>query len=158
MMNRQAAARCRLRQEEKTNGLQEHARELVTTQTYLKDSAALPKATLLDLKSDCLKHAECDCNNIRQYLVQSVDRIVSYVSPQDSGNQTSASVSVQMGLPTPCLSKPCGEAGQRQGDGWVGARLYCDGDGICALNRERPPFFWGHIHDQRRRTVGFRPS
>lgn len=91
MKNRQAAARCRRRQKGHTEELSEHARGLAATNTYLKDSAALLKATLLDLKSECLKHTECDCHNIRRYLVLDVDRIVAHGnqhSPQSSNSET----------------------------------------------------------------------
>ncbi|KAF2104254.1 hypothetical protein NA57DRAFT_70470 [Rhizodiscina lignyota] len=73
--NRQAAARCRQKQKEKTDELQAHARQLAAENAMLKESATTLKSQLLDLKTEGLKHTDCDCDGIRRFLIQGLDTL-----------------------------------------------------------------------------------
>jgi hypothetical protein len=70
--NRQAADRCRQKKRIWTKGLEERMHELATERQLLATDVAILKNELLILKSKCLEHWNCHCEQIRDYLKQMV--------------------------------------------------------------------------------------
>lgn len=80
--NRVAASKCRQKKKHWTNGLEAHARELAAANAQLNAHALSLKEEVLYLKSECLKHTDCDCSRIREYL----DRSIAGMNPSNSLN------------------------------------------------------------------------
>lgn len=66
--NRIAASKCRQKKKEYITGLEDRARELTSTRTHLQAYVAALKEEILVLKSEMLKHTDCECVTIRDYL------------------------------------------------------------------------------------------
>ncbi|KAK3064827.1 hypothetical protein LTS18_003584 [Coniosporium uncinatum] len=70
--NRLAATKCRQKKKAWTNGLEDRARNLTAERTYLKAMECQLRQEILELKSRCLEHADCNCQAIRNYLNSTV--------------------------------------------------------------------------------------
>lgn len=70
--NRVAASKCRQKKKEWTTNLESRARELTTERAHLTAYVASLKDELLFLKGECLKHTNCGCARIREYLSHTV--------------------------------------------------------------------------------------
>ncbi|KAI9667552.1 MAG: hypothetical protein M1821_000368 [Bathelium mastoideum] len=66
--NRVAASKCRQRKKEWMGGLEARARELQTQRTHLSAYVASLRDELLYLRDEMLKHNNCGCTKIREYL------------------------------------------------------------------------------------------
>lgn len=73
--NRVAASKCRQKKKEWTNNLEARARKLQNENGQLTLMVGSLKDEVLFLKSEMLKHSDCDCDRIRQYLNQEADMI-----------------------------------------------------------------------------------
>lgn len=78
--NRVAASKCRQKKKQWTNGLEGHARELAAANANLHACAMSLKEEVLYLKSECLKHTDCGCSRIREYL----DRSIAGMAPSNT--------------------------------------------------------------------------
>jgi len=70
--NRLAATKCRQKKKAWTNDLEDRARTLTAERTYLKAVECSLRQEILDLKSRCLQHVDCNCQAIRAYLSSTV--------------------------------------------------------------------------------------
>lgn len=70
--NRVAASKCRMKKKEWTSDLESQARDLAAANAQLHAHALSLKEEVLFLKSECLKHTDCGCDRIRQYLDRSI--------------------------------------------------------------------------------------
>ena len=70
--NRIAASKCRQKKKEWTSNLETRARELTAERAHLTAYVASLKEELLYLKGECLKHTDCNCTRIREYLAHTV--------------------------------------------------------------------------------------
>ncbi|MBE7181110.1 MAG: bZIP transcription factor [Terriglobus roseus] len=70
--NRVAASKCRMKKKEWTSDLESQARDLAAANAQLNACALALKEEVLFLKSECLKHTDCGCDRIRQYLDRSI--------------------------------------------------------------------------------------
>jgi len=70
--NRVAASKCRQKKKAWTNNLEERARELTSQRQMLTAHVAMLRNELLELKCKCLEHTSCDCEQIREYLKNTV--------------------------------------------------------------------------------------
>jgi hypothetical protein len=70
--NREAASKCRQKQKEWVQELEQKARDLCSQKDKLTTYVAVLKNELLMLKCKCLEHAECDCHGIRDFLKKTV--------------------------------------------------------------------------------------
>jgi hypothetical protein len=70
--NRVAASKCRQKKKAWTNDLEERARELTSQRHMLTTHVAMLRNELLELKCKCLEHTSCDCEQIREYLKNTV--------------------------------------------------------------------------------------
>lgn len=66
--NRVAASKCRQKKKEYINGLEERARELTSTRNHLMAYVASLKDEIIALKTEMLKHSNCNCVAIQEYL------------------------------------------------------------------------------------------
>lgn len=66
--NRVAASKCRQKKKEYINGLEERARELTSTRNHLMAYVASLKDEIIALKTEMLKHSDCNCVAIQEYL------------------------------------------------------------------------------------------
>ena len=66
--NRVAASKCRQRKKEWMGGLENRARELQNQRTHLSAYVASLREEVLYLKDEMLKHNQCGCTKIREYL------------------------------------------------------------------------------------------
>ncbi|KAF2838130.1 hypothetical protein M501DRAFT_1004979 [Patellaria atrata CBS 101060] len=66
--NRLAASKCRQKKKEWTQDLEKKARELAAERAYLMAQVSELKNNILFLKDECLKHSNCGCTRIRDYL------------------------------------------------------------------------------------------
>ncbi|KAF2104797.1 hypothetical protein NA57DRAFT_71003 [Rhizodiscina lignyota] len=73
--NRVAASKCRQKKKEWTSGLESHARDLATQNATLHAYALQLRNEVLLLKGECLRHTDCDCTRIREYLDRSISRM-----------------------------------------------------------------------------------
>lgn len=70
--NRTAACLSRQKKKEWTNSLEMRVKELTVERTHLSANVASLKEELLNLKSECLKHADCSCKRMRDYLIHTI--------------------------------------------------------------------------------------
>jgi hypothetical protein len=70
--NRVAASKCRQKKKVWTNSLEERARELTSQRQMLAAHVAMLRNELLELKCKCLEHTSCECEQIREYLKNTV--------------------------------------------------------------------------------------
>jgi hypothetical protein len=70
--NRVAASKCRQKKKAWTNNLEERARELTSQRQMLSAHVAMLRNELLELKCKCLEHTSCECEQIRDYLKNTV--------------------------------------------------------------------------------------
>lgn len=70
--NRVAASKCRMKKKEWTTDLEARARELQNENTRLHSFALQLRDEVLTLKGECLKHTDCNCARIRDYLDRSI--------------------------------------------------------------------------------------
>jgi hypothetical protein len=70
--NRVAASKCRQKKKTWTNNLEERARELTAQRQMLATHVAMLRNELLELKCKCLEHTSCNCEQIRDYLKNTV--------------------------------------------------------------------------------------
>ena len=66
--NRVAASKCRQKKKEYINGLEERARDLTSKRNHLMAYVASLKDEILALKTEMLKHSDCNCVAIQEYL------------------------------------------------------------------------------------------
>ncbi len=80
--NRVAASKCRQKKKEWTNNLEQRARELQQNKTQLALMVGSLKEEMLFLKGEVLKHNNCNCTTMRDYLnreVQSISQQMPHV-------------------------------------------------------------------------------
>jgi hypothetical protein len=70
--NRVAASKCRQKKKAWTNNLEQRARELASERQMLTAHVAMLRNELLELKCRCLEHTSCNCEQIREYLKNTV--------------------------------------------------------------------------------------
>ncbi|MCJ1474852.1 hypothetical protein MMC13_003512 [Lambiella insularis] len=75
--NRVAASKCRQKKKEWTSNLEARARELQNSKNRLAIMVTSLKDEVLWLKGEMLKHTECGCAQIRDYLAQQADSITN---------------------------------------------------------------------------------
>ncbi|KAI9760909.1 MAG: hypothetical protein M4579_001410 [Chaenotheca gracillima] len=75
--NRVAASKCRMKKKEWTGNLEGRARELQHEKAQLSMMVGSLRDEVLFLKGELLKHTNCGCDRIRQYLDQEVTNLAS---------------------------------------------------------------------------------
>jgi hypothetical protein len=70
--NRLAASKCRQKKKTWTNNLEQRARELASERQMLATHVAVLRNELLELKCKCLEHTSCECEQIREYLKNTI--------------------------------------------------------------------------------------
>lgn len=94
--NRVAASKCRQKKKEWTTNIEVQARELQTDKNQLSLIVASLKEEVLWLKGELLKHTDCGCERIRQYLDQEAANLSSPKSvPHHHRLANSSTTSVQ---------------------------------------------------------------
>jgi hypothetical protein len=73
--NRVAASKCRQKKKEWTNNLEQRARELQANKAQLAMLVGSLQEEMLFLKGEVLRHNNCDCKSMRDYLKQQVQSI-----------------------------------------------------------------------------------
>jgi hypothetical protein len=73
--NRVAASKCRQKKKEWTNNLEARARELQSQKSQLVLMVNSLRDETLFLKGEMLKHVNCDCANIREFLANQAQHI-----------------------------------------------------------------------------------
>lgn len=73
--NRVAASKCRMKKKEWTNNLEQRARELQSNKAQLAMMVGALKEEMLYLKGEVLKHNNCNCTAMREYLNREVQSI-----------------------------------------------------------------------------------
>ena len=66
--NRVAASKCRQKKKEYISNLEERARELTSSRNHLMAYVASLKNEIIALKTEMLKHSDCNCVAIQEYL------------------------------------------------------------------------------------------
>lgn len=101
--NRVAASKCRQKKKEWTNNLEHKARELQNNKTQLAMMVGSLREEMLYLKGEVLRHNNCNCATMRDYLnreVQSISQQIphthglSQVGPAFSGSPVLESMEV----------------------------------------------------------------
>ncbi|GAP83373.1 hypothetical protein SAMD00023353_0202770 [Rosellinia necatrix] len=72
--NRAAARKCRQKAKRNTAGLQRHERELSHQNAALRGQVGSLRREVLDLKTEILRHAECNSCVIQTYIVNAANR------------------------------------------------------------------------------------
>lgn len=75
--NRVAASKCRQKKKEWTNNIEARARDLQNEKNQLAIIVGSLKEEVLWLKGELLKHTDCGCDRIRQYLDQEAANLTS---------------------------------------------------------------------------------
>jgi len=70
--NRAAASKSRRKRKDMEDILEARARELSESNSRLSASLLLLRGEVLELKSECLKHTNCNCQAIRNYMTRDV--------------------------------------------------------------------------------------
>ncbi|KAF1990017.1 hypothetical protein K402DRAFT_418115 [Aulographum hederae CBS 113979] len=73
--NRVAASKCRDKKKRYTSDLENQQRHLVAEKNALKSAEAALKEELLQLKTACLAHTDCNCVQIRDYMTSSLKHV-----------------------------------------------------------------------------------
>ena len=73
--NRVAASKCRQKKKEWTNNLEQRARDLQQNKTHLSLLVNSLRDEVLYLKGEVLKHDNCNCTALRNYMSRSVSQI-----------------------------------------------------------------------------------
>jgi hypothetical protein len=73
--NRAAASKCREKKKLWTHDLEEQARELTSQRHMVTQHVAILQNELLELKCKCLEHIHCECEQIRDYLQNTVAQL-----------------------------------------------------------------------------------
>lgn len=68
--NRVAASKCRQKKKEWTSNLEQRARELQASKNSLALLVSSLREELLYLKGEALRHTNCGCTNVREYLAR----------------------------------------------------------------------------------------
>lgn len=71
-----AASKCRQKKKAWMQQLEESARTAQTNSRVLHQTVGLLKNELLILKGELLRHHDCDCSNIKAYLMREADKVV----------------------------------------------------------------------------------
>jgi hypothetical protein len=95
--NRVAASKCRQKKKEWTGNLEGRARELQQDKAQLSVMVSSLKDEMIFLKGELLKHTDCDCAKIRQYLNREATNFASK-SPQKYQEPISAASPVGSGV------------------------------------------------------------
>ncbi|ORY66393.1 uncharacterized protein BCR38DRAFT_340104, partial [Pseudomassariella vexata] len=66
--NRLAASRCREKSKKHIDDLREWERELTAQRSSLAAHAAILREEVLQLKNEIIRHGDCDCDFIQNYL------------------------------------------------------------------------------------------
>lgn len=74
--NRISAGRCRVKHRASVTRLKDKDREMMKEREELEEEVGLLKFEVFSLKEELLKHADCDCAVIREYLALEAQRIV----------------------------------------------------------------------------------
>ena len=74
--NRVAASKCRQKKKEWTESLEDDERQQKALNSYLTRYVTQLKEELLFLKSECLKHSDCDCVAIREHMRNTIPFMV----------------------------------------------------------------------------------
>lgn len=89
--NRLAASKCRQKKKEWTSNLETRARQLQNDKNQLALIVGFLKDEVLSLKGELLKHTDCNCDRIRQYLNQEVTNLAAQGPYGRSPNVTTTS-------------------------------------------------------------------
>ncbi|KAJ9637704.1 hypothetical protein H2201_004140 [Coniosporium apollinis] len=73
--NRVAASKCRQKKKEWTSNLEQQARELTAQRAHLQAYVTSLRDEVLYLKDQMLRHSDCNCVKMREYLSQSVSNM-----------------------------------------------------------------------------------
>ncbi|KAI9779704.1 MAG: hypothetical protein M1839_007202 [Geoglossum umbratile] len=73
--NRLAASKCRQKKKEWTKGLEERARSLQNEKLQLQLMVGSLKSEMIYVREELLKHGNCDCRRIRDYLNNEVNAL-----------------------------------------------------------------------------------
>lgn len=73
--NRVAASKCRQKKKNWTTNLEQRARDLTNERQILATHVAMLRNELLELKCKCLEHTDCECEQIRQYLKNTISAL-----------------------------------------------------------------------------------
>ncbi|EON69731.1 hypothetical protein W97_08993 [Coniosporium apollinis CBS 100218] len=73
--NRVAASKCRQKKKEWTSNLEQQARELTAQRAHLQAYVASLRDEVLYLKDQMLRHSDCNCVKMREYLSHSVSNM-----------------------------------------------------------------------------------
>ena len=79
--NRVAASKCRQKKKEWTNNLEQRARDLQQDKTHLTLLVNSLRDEVLYLKGEVLKHDNCNCTALRNYMSRSVSQISGEAAP-----------------------------------------------------------------------------
>ncbi|KAI9792660.1 MAG: hypothetical protein M1835_007721 [Candelina submexicana] len=124
--NRVAASKCRQKKKEWTSNLEAKARDLQNSKTQLAIMVSSLKEEMLFLKGELLKHSNCNCTRIRDYLDHEVTNLAhastqhpqlnSPTSSRCSG-QDSEILRTSDDLEHTSLESPASESSTRHGSG-----------------------------------------
>lgn len=88
--NRVAAHKCRQRKKEYIGGLETRAREYSAKNKALKDSVAILREEVLQLKNEVLRHAGCNFWAVDEYLARCAGDLLGVENPSLAGSRTSS--------------------------------------------------------------------
>ncbi|KAF4333299.1 transcription factor atf1 [Fusarium beomiforme] len=88
--NRRAAAKCRARKQDQHDALSAQVEELRNRNKELSDCCNELRETVIQLKTEVLRHGDCNCTLIQLYIeseaVKYIDKLISSQSPCNSLN------------------------------------------------------------------------
>ena len=121
--NRVAASKCRQKKKEWTESLEDDERQQKALNSYLTRYVTQLKEELLFLKSECLKHGDCDCVAIREHMRNTIPFMVRPSLPlydnrpfQHGDNRSSmSSISDVTGSLSATSSRPRSTGSSRSG-------------------------------------------
>lgn len=70
--NRVAASKCREKKRQLEKNLSDASRELAASNSRLHAEVQCLRTEVLQLKGECLKHTDCNCESVREYLRRSI--------------------------------------------------------------------------------------
>lgn len=85
-LDRNTAERFRENQKRRENDLNARAQMLQIDNSYLKDISMTLRHEIINLKTECLKHIDCDNGGIRRYLSLHVDAGTDAAGPNAGGD------------------------------------------------------------------------
>jgi hypothetical protein len=108
--NRLAASKCRGRKKLWTSKLEEQARVLATQRHAIANQITLLRHELLELKFKCLDHSDCACEQIRQYLINTITSVPTESLSDELPNSYLPELSSGSGSMSSPVSNPTSES------------------------------------------------